>query len=137
MRVFQVGDKVYVKNHRPGPSWLPGRIVESTGPLSFRVRLEDERIWRCHQDHLRRRVTNAESTQVPSPLLDGVASPAEVDMDTSETNANETPPPEEQNTDSEQSTTIEQTPQSTSATNTRVYPKRAHVPPKHYEPDCK
>ena len=77
-------------------------------------------------------MTNPEPTQISSPLLDGVASPA--DSDNSET---ETPPPEVQTTDSEQSTTIEPTPQSTSATNTRVYPKRAHMPPKRYEPDCK
>ena len=71
MCVFQVGDKVYVKNHRPGPSWLPGIIVESTGSLSFRVQLEDERIWRCHQDQLRHRVTNPEPTQISSPRSNG------------------------------------------------------------------
>ena len=71
MSVFQVGDKVYVKNHRPGPVWLPGRIVEATGPLSFRVQLEDERVWRCRQDHLRHHATNPESTLILSPMLDG------------------------------------------------------------------
>ena len=140
MRVFQVGDEVYVKNHRPGPVWLPGEIVEATGPLSFRVQLEDERVWRCHQDHLRHRVTNPKSTPILNPLLDGVATPAEADLDSSETPADietETPPPEEQTTDLEQSTTIEQQSQSPSTTNanTRVYPKRAHVPPKRYEPE--
>ena len=39
--------------------------------------------WRCHRDHLRHCVTNSESTQILSPLLYGVASPAEADLDSS------------------------------------------------------
>ena len=38
-----------------GSVWLPGKIVESTGPVSFHV-LEDGRDRRCHQDQLRPRV---------------------------------------------------------------------------------
>ena len=36
-----------------GSVWLPAKIVESTGPVSFRVVLEDGRNRRCHQDQLR------------------------------------------------------------------------------------
>ena len=77
---------------------LHGRIVEATGPLSFRVKLEDDRVWRCHQDHLSHRVTNPESTQISSPVLDGVSSSAEADLESTETpivTENNTPPPEE------------------------------------------
>ena len=38
-----------------GSVWLPGKIVESTGPVSFHV-LEDGHDRRCHQDQLRPRV---------------------------------------------------------------------------------
>ena len=110
MRVFQVGDLVYVKNHRQGPTWLCGKVIETTGPLSYRVQLEDERIWRCHQDHLRQRVNNSsESTQIPNTLI-GAASPPEAEIDSPATptvTENETSPPEVQTVDLEQSTTIE------------------------------
>ena len=36
--------------------WQPGKIAEVTGPVSFRVRLEDGRVRRCHQDQLSVRV---------------------------------------------------------------------------------
>ena len=36
-----------------GSVWLPAKIVESTGPVSFHVVLEDGRNRRCHQDQLR------------------------------------------------------------------------------------
>ena len=108
MCVFQVGDLIYVKNHRPVPTWLCGKVIETTGPLSYRVQLEDERTWRCHQDHLRQHVKNSsESTQIPN-TLDGIASPPEAEIASPETptvTENETPPPEEQTADLEQSTT--------------------------------
>ena len=54
-RVFQVGDLVFVKNYGSGQRWLSGRIVTCTGPVSFRVQLDDGRVRRCHQDQLRSR----------------------------------------------------------------------------------
>ena len=41
-----VGDSVNVRNFPAGDSWLLGTIVEISGPLSFRVKLEDGRIIR-------------------------------------------------------------------------------------------
>ena len=55
VRHFAVGEEVFVKNHRKGQNWLPGKITGSSGPLSFQVRLSDGRNVRCHQDHLRQR----------------------------------------------------------------------------------
>lgn len=54
-RIFEVGDKVYVLNFLLGPQWLPGVIMQSTGPVSFQVMLQDGRLVRRHQDHVRRR----------------------------------------------------------------------------------
>ena len=51
-RKFNSGQPVYVKNNGIVSSWLKGRVVESTGPVSFRVLLDDGREW-CHQDHIR------------------------------------------------------------------------------------
>ena len=40
-RLFEKGDHVMVKNQSAGPKWLPGVIVERSGPVSFHVQLED------------------------------------------------------------------------------------------------
>ena len=50
-----MGDKVYSKNFGQGPKWMPGVIAESTGPVSFLVRLGSGQVIRRHQDHLRKR----------------------------------------------------------------------------------
>ena len=39
-RTFTVGDNVFVKNFGAGDRWLPGRIVQVSGPVSFQVELE-------------------------------------------------------------------------------------------------
>jgi len=54
-RSFTAGDQVYVRNFGRGHPWLPGRILESTGPVSFRVQLENGQIiWRRHLDQIRK-----------------------------------------------------------------------------------
>ena len=51
---FSDGEKVFVKNQGRGETWLPGHIIESTGPVSFKVQLQDGRTISRHQDHLRK-----------------------------------------------------------------------------------
>ena len=54
-RSFAAGDQVCVRNFGRWHPWLPGRILESTGPVSFRVQLESGQIiWRCHLDQIRK-----------------------------------------------------------------------------------
>ena len=53
-REFQIGDHVYVKNRSSGDRWLAGTVTTVSGPVSYNVRLSDGRIWRCHQDQLRK-----------------------------------------------------------------------------------
>ena len=53
VRVFAVGDMVFVKNFSAGRRWLMAVIVQKTGPVSFVVELADGRKKRCHQNHLR------------------------------------------------------------------------------------
>ena len=55
-RSFSVEDRVFVRNFSAGDRWLPGRIVNLAGPVSFHVQLEDGRRRKCHQDQLRARV---------------------------------------------------------------------------------
>ena len=52
-RAFQVGDRVYVRNFSGSRVWTEGTILDKTGPVSFRVRLLDGRIWKRHIDHVR------------------------------------------------------------------------------------
>ncbi len=52
-RGFSIGDLVYAKNFGQGQRWWPGKVVEVTGPVSYRVSLESGHIVRRHQDHMR------------------------------------------------------------------------------------
>ena len=52
-RQLEQGQKVYVKNFGGGPTWLPGVVQDRTGPVSYRVQMEDGRDFRRHVDHLR------------------------------------------------------------------------------------
>lgn len=54
-RILCPGNRVYVCNFGSGEKWLPGVILEKTGPVSFRITLEDGRVIRRHQDHVRLR----------------------------------------------------------------------------------
>ena len=55
-RVIQVGDAVFAKNLSPGPTWVPATVIAQTGPVSFKVEVENSKtVWRHHQDQLRKR----------------------------------------------------------------------------------
>ena len=52
-RVIQVGDPVFAKNYRDGPAWVPAVVTAQTGPVSYKVKLEESgTIWRRHVDQL-------------------------------------------------------------------------------------
>ena len=45
---------------------MPGHIIESSGPVSFKIQLQDGRTISCHQDHLRKRFTkDPEQSDIP------------------------------------------------------------------------
>ena len=50
-REFDIGENVLARNLREGPKWLPGTIIEKTGPVSYRVQVRDQ-VWRRHTDQL-------------------------------------------------------------------------------------
>ena len=68
-RVFVVGDKVYAQNFGSGKFWFHGTVVEVTGPLSFKIQLEDGRILRRHVDHIRKRWAEEKSVEQTSPSV--------------------------------------------------------------------
>ena len=53
-RKFQEGEEVYVHDFRPGHTWLPGKIIKCSGPVSYKVQFDNDQIVRRHQDHLRK-----------------------------------------------------------------------------------
>ena len=52
-RTFEVGQRVFVLNPRGNPKWLRGKIIEKTGPVSFKFEVEG-RTWRCRVNQLLR-----------------------------------------------------------------------------------
>ncbi|XP_026553035.1 uncharacterized protein K02A2.6-like [Pseudonaja textilis] len=63
VRDFALQDPVFARNYAGDPLWVPGQIVAITGPRSYRIQLEDGRLWRRH---LRRRRSDQSSGE-PDP----------------------------------------------------------------------
>ncbi|XP_077497849.1 uncharacterized protein LOC144108505 [Amblyomma americanum] len=54
-RLFNINDEVLVRNYRGPEKWVPGTIIQRSGPVSFKVRVRTNHgvlIWRRHQDQL-------------------------------------------------------------------------------------
>ena len=77
-RIFDIQDKVFVRNFGGGEKWLPGVVSDCKGPLSFIITLEDGRTKKCHIDHMRARTSDSSPIPehpVEDPLL--IPSPPE------------------------------------------------------------
>ena len=67
VREFKVNDKVFVENYSGrGNRWWSGVVVEVTGPVSYKVALDDSRIVRRHVDQMRSRNWVASPREVVS-----------------------------------------------------------------------
>lgn len=77
-RSFNPGDKVLIRNYTDSVMWLPGKIVASTGPISYKVKFDrDGRIARRHQDQLRKGCfVNDQSSEVQLPPSDDFVFPS-------------------------------------------------------------
>ena len=53
-RTLYVDEKVYVKDF-PSKKWVPGKVIEIRGPLSYLIQLSDGRVRRRHVDAVRSR----------------------------------------------------------------------------------
>ena len=97
------GDSVWAMNFLGQPKWVAAVIENRLGPLTFALRLQDNRVWKRHQDHLReRRPTESteervcsEERQLPSQLTERDVLPRFV----------RTPPPPSGNSDETTRTT--------------------------------
>ena len=80
LRSFQVGDLVYAENFSSTtPKWLPGKVLETTGPLSYKVELEDGSVVRRHVDNIRERSPSHSLEAQTGPQLDTEVAPDAVD----------------------------------------------------------
>ena len=138
VRSLQVGDPVFVRNYRSRVKWLPGEIHEKTGPVSFKVKLVDGRIRRCHQDQIRKRTvevhprsTSEESDTTPS-VVPGILVPELSDpRPTSESAGVANPALESSDSPIETDPPVETTP---AATPPRSYPRRNRASVTRFEP---
>ncbi|GFS18338.1 hypothetical protein ElyMa_006844700 [Elysia marginata] len=69
-REFSVNDNVYVRNYGRGEKWVPGDIVQSTGPVSYKVKTNEGSVVRRHADQVRVTCGEHESESVTSPRSD-------------------------------------------------------------------
>ncbi|KAJ8385583.1 hypothetical protein AAFF_G00184450 [Aldrovandia affinis] len=53
-RTFTEADSVYVRGYA-GQKWIPATLIERTGPVSWRVKTQDGKLVRRHQDQIRPR----------------------------------------------------------------------------------
>jgi len=58
-RIFDIGDKVFVRNFAQVKKWLAGTVKEKKGPLSFVVETSDGRMMQKHMDHIDERFTSS------------------------------------------------------------------------------
>ena len=47
-----VNDDVFVRSYHNKQKWVPGKVIQKTGPLSFRIRTSDG-VMKRHQDQVR------------------------------------------------------------------------------------
>ena len=88
LREFAVEARVFVRNFGRGTLWLPVVVKELTGPVSYTVELEDDRVVHRHVDHVRGRTSpdhmppragtpdEVSPVEFPTPVPDPPESPA-------------------------------------------------------------
>jgi len=69
-REFGVNDSVYVRNFGRGERWIPGEIVQSTGPVSYKVKTSEGLLVRRHADQIRVTCAEPECESVTSSRSD-------------------------------------------------------------------
>ena len=138
-RNFEPGERVYVRNYQPGRSWLPGEVQERTGPVSFRVKMQDGRLCRCHIDQVRKR--SVEEPSASEVQVDVPTSHTDVLPDTPEPSV-ELPQPSQETSVTEERPVVEESSPQTSDSSTvsrpltavKVYPSRTRKTVDRFEP---
>lgn len=65
VRQFDIGQPVMTRDYRGGQKWSEGHIYSKTGPLSYKVNLGNDILWRRHTDQLRDATDVSFNPQVP------------------------------------------------------------------------
>ena len=65
-QVFGVNQNVMVKNRHAGPSWIPGKIMQQVGPVTYLVDVNADNLWKCHVDQLKNYYPNLNSSEQTS-----------------------------------------------------------------------
>ena len=88
---FDVGSRVMVRNFGVrGPKWLPARVEEVTGPLSYRCLLERGGVVKRHQDQMQRTTQNDVYRDLEDlPFLPIVSGESSVESGETSTSANQ------------------------------------------------
>lgn len=112
-------------------------IQERTGPVSFRVRMQDGRIRRCHLDQVRKRSVEEPSAseseiEVPNSLTD--VQPVPPDSPVERTQAEESSVPHEHPVVESSEQTSSSSTVSRPATAVKVYPTRTRKAVDRFEP---
>ncbi|KAK3726335.1 hypothetical protein QZH41_008960, partial [Actinostola sp. cb2023] len=68
-RDIQIDDPVYIRDFREKKAWLPGVVIEKTGPVSSKIELQDGTIVRRHQDHIRTTVNESKRPEPDIPEM--------------------------------------------------------------------
>ena len=71
-RIIKVGDSVFAKNFSLNSQlkWIKGTIKNQTGPLSFKIELQDGRMIRRHIDHIRIRSSECDDAEDNKDISD-------------------------------------------------------------------
>ena len=55
-KLFKEQEKVWVRNYNGEKKWIPGIIIKKTGPVSYQLTVEHDRLWKRYADQLSHRV---------------------------------------------------------------------------------
>ena len=78
-RELHIGQKVMVRNMRPGPVWIPGEVIQKLGPLTYLIDVYGDKPWKCHLDQLKERGDTSTGTAGPYQLVEEEPQTAGID----------------------------------------------------------
>ena len=85
VRVFEIGDLVWVRNFGVGEKWLAGMVQKKSGAVDYRVRLEAGQVVHRHIDQLLKRGARSSRDEEDGEII-GIPTEADA-MGVSQTNA--------------------------------------------------
>ena len=91
-REFELNDKVLVQNLRGEPKWVEAIFVERTGPVSYKVRIDEEIAERHVDQMLRRKDTGKSKRYKEEHNEDYMISLGSQQVSTETTHTNDGPP---------------------------------------------